>query len=119
MAIIYTDISINNSIYTYNNTDTGKLKVIKYICLCLVAFTLRVPDMSSFDEVDDAEPETETGVDRTYTEKDYTLVFCMRDDGENKRSVLLGMKKRGFGTGKWYYLRLTILKGSSNNKRTT
>ena len=34
-------------------------------------------------------------------EKDYSLVFCrrIRDDGSNE--VLLGMKKRGFGTGKW------------------
>jgi 8-oxo-dGTP diphosphatase / 2-hydroxy-dATP diphosphatase len=29
-------------------------------------------------------------------ERDYTLVFCRRGD-----DVLLGMKKRGFGMGKW------------------
>ena len=29
-------------------------------------------------------------------EKDYTLLFVRKDD-----EILLGMKKRGFGTGKW------------------
>lgn len=34
--------------------------------------------------------------------KQYTLVFILRkDDDDDSRSVLLGMKKRGFGTGKW------------------
>eukprot|EP01038_Epipyxis_sp_PR26KG_P005132 gene5132-7148_t len=38
-------------------------------------------------------------------EKDYTLVFCRRriaNNGENNcNEILLGMKKRGFGVGKW------------------
>lgn len=35
-------------------------------------------------------------------ERHYSLVFCRRTGPESgKREVLLGMKKRGFGTGKW------------------
>jgi 8-oxo-dGTP diphosphatase / 2-hydroxy-dATP diphosphatase len=34
------------------------------------------------------------------TEKEYTLVFCRREVN-NHREILLGMKKRGFGAGKW------------------
>jgi 8-oxo-dGTP diphosphatase/2-hydroxy-dATP diphosphatase len=37
-----------------------------------------------------------------YSEKDYTLIFCRRVNSENgRREILLGMKKRGFGQGKW------------------
>lgn len=37
-----------------------------------------------------------------FEEKDYTLVFCRRTNPETEASeVLLGMKKRGFGVGKW------------------
>lgn len=54
--------------------------------------------MSSFEDDEPAGRQEDAG---PYTEKDYTLVFCMRDDGEDRRSVLLGMKKRGFGAGKW------------------
>ena len=31
----------------------------------------------------------------------YTLVFCRRKNSENEEEVLLGMKKRGVGMGKW------------------
>lgn len=34
-------------------------------------------------------------------EKDYTLVFCRRTCDNGEKQVLLGMKKRGFGAGKW------------------
>ena len=34
-------------------------------------------------------------------EKSYTLIFCRRKNSEGFNEVLLGMKKRGFGTGKW------------------
>lgn len=34
----------------------------------------------------------------SFSEKSYTLVFC-RDQTNEK--ILLGMKKRGFGAGKW------------------
>jgi 8-oxo-dGTP diphosphatase/2-hydroxy-dATP diphosphatase len=35
-------------------------------------------------------------------EKDYTLIFCRREHPiEGKKEILLGMKKRGFGVGKW------------------
>ena len=34
-------------------------------------------------------------------EKDYTLVFCRRTNSDGRKEILLGMKKRGFGTGKW------------------
>ena len=35
-------------------------------------------------------------------EKDYTLVFCIRHNLEtNNKEVMLGMKKRGFGQGKY------------------
>ncbi len=36
-----------------------------------------------------------------FEEKDYTLVFCRKTSNEGKREILLGMKKRGFGIGKW------------------
>ena len=34
-------------------------------------------------------------------EKDYTLVFCRRTSDDGQKQILLGMKKRGFGVGKW------------------
>jgi 8-oxo-dGTP diphosphatase/2-hydroxy-dATP diphosphatase len=34
-------------------------------------------------------------------EKDYSLVFCRRTVANGDNQVLLGMKKRGFGVGKW------------------
>ena len=36
-------------------------------------------------------------------EKEYTLIFCRREDPNNigSKEILLGMKKRGFGVGKW------------------
>ena len=34
-------------------------------------------------------------------EKSYTLIFCRRKNSTGLKEVLLGMKKRGFGTGKW------------------
>jgi 8-oxo-dGTP pyrophosphatase MutT (NUDIX family) len=34
-------------------------------------------------------------------EKEYTLVFCRRLGQNGSREILLGMKKRGFGAGKW------------------
>lgn len=37
----------------------------------------------------------------TYEEKDYTLIFCRRTNSDGRNEILLGMKKRGFGVGKW------------------
>lgn len=36
-------------------------------------------------------------------EKDYSLIFCRRIAAKDaaKFEILLGMKKRGFGCGKW------------------
>jgi 8-oxo-dGTP pyrophosphatase MutT (NUDIX family) len=34
-------------------------------------------------------------------EKSYTLIFCRRKNPAGFNEILLGMKKRGFGTGKW------------------
>jgi 8-oxo-dGTP diphosphatase/2-hydroxy-dATP diphosphatase len=34
-------------------------------------------------------------------EKDYTLVFVRKVKPDGRKMVLLGMKKRGFGAGKW------------------
>ena len=34
-------------------------------------------------------------------EKSYTLIFCRRETPSGFNEILLGMKKRGFGTGKW------------------
>lgn len=34
-------------------------------------------------------------------EKDFSLVFCRRICADGTKEVLLGMKKRGFGVGKW------------------
>ena len=42
----------------------------------------------------------EDGVEAIGSIKDYTLVECFRTH-EGKRQLLLGMKKRGFGVGKW------------------
>ena len=42
----------------------------------------------------------EDGVEAIGSVKDYTLVECFRTH-EGKRQLLLGMKKRGFGVGKW------------------
>lgn len=36
-----------------------------------------------------------------FAEKDYSLVFCRREDSDGGKEILLGMKKRGFGAGKW------------------
>lgn len=36
-----------------------------------------------------------------FAEKDYTLVFCRRIGADGNREILLGIKKRGFGMGKW------------------
>lgn len=36
-----------------------------------------------------------------YAEKDYTLIFCRRTNEYGIGEILLGMKKRGFGFGKW------------------
>lgn len=39
---------------------------------------------------------------KEFSEKDYTLIFVRRTNSETgKRQILLGMKKRGFGQGKW------------------
>ena len=35
------------------------------------------------------------------SEKEYTLVFVRKNTDDGKKMVLLGMKKRGFGAGKW------------------
>ena len=35
------------------------------------------------------------------SEKEYTLVFVRKVNEDGKNMVLLGMKKRGFGAGKW------------------
>lgn len=37
----------------------------------------------------------------SYQEKDYNLIFCRRSLPNGDRELLLGMKKRGFGVGKW------------------
>jgi hypothetical protein len=34
-------------------------------------------------------------------DKEYTLVFCRRPGEDDAKEILLGMKKRGFGLGKW------------------
>jgi hypothetical protein len=48
--------------------------------------------MSDDEYFDSAPPEA--------TEQEYTLVFCRRELNDHKE-ILLGMKKRGFGAGKW------------------
>ena len=44
--------------------------------------------------------EYETGDLSSFEEKDYTLIF-LRKTIDNNKSILLGMKLRGFGIGKW------------------
>ena len=67
-----------------------------YFYYCRVYNYIRTAgDMADFDQGE--RPE-----EKTYSEKDYTLIFCRRVNPEtNEREVLLGMKKRGFGQGKW------------------
>ena len=43
----------------------------------------------------------EDGVEAIGSIKDYTLVPAHASEDEGKRQLLLGMKKRGFGVGKW------------------
>lgn len=45
--------------------------------------------------------ETERVEEREWSEKDFSLIFCRRIREDGKRELLLGMKKRGFGQGKW------------------
>lgn len=55
-------------------------------------------EMSEFDDFEGGYARQA----QTYEEKDYTLVFCRRINEETgKKQLLLGMKKRGFGQGKW------------------
>ena len=50
---------------------------------------------------------TVDNVETGFQDKDYTLVFCIRnklvksDSQKESKEILLGMKKRGFGAGKW------------------
>jgi 8-oxo-dGTP pyrophosphatase MutT (NUDIX family) len=46
-------------------------------------------------------------------EKEYTVVFCRREFCD-KREILLGMKKRGFGVDKWDGFGGKIEDGESN-----
>jgi 8-oxo-dGTP pyrophosphatase MutT (NUDIX family) len=46
-------------------------------------------------------------------EKEYTVVFCRRETNE-KREILLGFKKRGFGVDKWDGFGGKIEDGESN-----
>lgn len=54
-----------------------------------------------------SDDEDETRELPPLTEKEYTLIFCRRrqlplDSSEApSNQILLGMKKRGFGVGKW------------------
>ena len=45
--------------------------------------------------------EKETFHPLAMEEKSYTLIFCRRETPSGFNEILLGMKKRGFGTGKW------------------
>lgn len=47
--------------------------------------------------MEDAEPREE----KEWVEKDYSLVFCRRTSADGQKEILLGIKKRGFGVGKW------------------
>mmetsp|Transcript_4760 Transcript_4760/g.7223 ORF Transcript_4760/g.7223 Transcript_4760/m.7223 type:complete len:163 (+) Transcript_4760:50-538(+) len=47
-------------------------------------------------------------------EKEYTLVFCRRKLSNGDQEVLLGMKKRGFGVGKWNGFGGKLEEGESN-----
>jgi 8-oxo-dGTP diphosphatase / 2-hydroxy-dATP diphosphatase len=49
----------------------------------------------------ESESENERDQEVSWEEKEYTLIFCRKVDSENRPEILLGMKKRGFGIGKW------------------
>lgn len=76
-------------------------------------------EFSSSDEQGGARPESKP-------EKDYTLVFCVkRENGDfdpndldySKNSlVMMGMKKRGFGVGKWNGFGGKVEAGESNEQ---
>jgi 8-oxo-dGTP diphosphatase/2-hydroxy-dATP diphosphatase len=54
--------------------------------------------MAEFEDTDDDDNHRRM----PYEEKDYTLVFCRRLHPETgEKQILLGMKKRGFGQGRW------------------
>lgn len=40
-------------------------------------------------------------MDRRKPLKELTLVFCRRVKEDGSKEILLGLKKRGFGKGKW------------------
>jgi 8-oxo-dGTP diphosphatase / 2-hydroxy-dATP diphosphatase len=62
------------------------------------------------DWEEDASGEAEVS---PMTEKEYTLVFCRRENSE-RREILLGFKKRGFGAGKWNGFGGKLEDGESN-----
>lgn len=47
-------------------------------------------------------------------EKEYTLVFCRKCMENGDKAVLLGMKKRGFGAGKYNGFGGKLEEGESN-----
>lgn len=54
-------------------------------------------------------------MDPLVEEKEYTLVFCRKVMEDGNRAVLLGMKKRGFGAGKYNGFGGKIEADESNN----
>jgi 8-oxo-dGTP diphosphatase / 2-hydroxy-dATP diphosphatase len=48
------------------------------------------------------------------SEKEFTLIFVRKVSEDGKKMVLLGMKKRGFGAGKWNGFGGKIEEGESN-----
>jgi 8-oxo-dGTP diphosphatase/2-hydroxy-dATP diphosphatase len=62
------------------------------------------------DEEEEEEEEGDGSYREPFEEKDFTLIFCRRiremvnpdtNEASTVREILLGMKKRGFGVGKW------------------
>jgi len=58
------------------------------------------PSISNIEQTLNAKEETPVGYSNGVDGKHYTLIFCRRKCG-NDEDILLGMKKRGVGMGKW------------------
>lgn len=59
--------------------------------------TNRVPNRQLKSPLFSSKPDLNLSME----EKDYTLIFLRRTELNGQKRILLGMKKRGFGVGKW------------------
>lgn len=75
--------------FIYNYLSSIKSRALSRNCLVI-----------TFDSMNSVEENLGSPVIDGFSEKHYTLVF-LRRQSDNGNEILLGMKKRGFGVGKW------------------